>query len=695
MKSVGKFRWWGYGSVIGVLSLVPVASAELSSAHNDPNQITFTNISLDSDSGIDYRRAASPILQAVYDAVKIKPFLSLQELYSASFRRASPGVAVLDFNGNGYMDIFVTNGPGRANSLYKNLLPETGELRFADVGIAAGVGAADMDAVGVCYGDINNSGHSDLLVLGRMENNRLFLNNGDGTFTHAVNSGLEGGAQGHTACAMGDINGNGLLDVFVGNSFDWYHREAIHSDLYSYNHPNDLYLNQGNASFVNVSEESGIRNLFNVPEGDATITWAVAMVDINGNGHLDIIHGDDNGGLPPSSFAGVDRGYIQLFQNDGAGNFTNVTGQSGATAHASAWMGVAFGDLNCDGHLDFFMTNVGDYFFPHLGLPTPPGLDSSRWSLALGGDSGIFTFPDLGELLVTPFGWGAGIADYDNDGDADIIYFGGMDTVPFQLADNPGVILKNHDCTAEFTWDRLATIGNAERTQRQEVLGLALGDLNNNGFVDIVTVSSQYVPETIPLVPMNVRWGSVFDAVAAFLPIFTPIGPMEWEWSGREVEEGFLDVMLNSASNGNNWVKIRTMGTVGLTSQGAVNRDGIGAVVQFTPQGGKTSMSPVLGGSSHMSQHSLVQGFGLGQATRGTVDILWPGGTRNRLYDMQASETLTIPEIPCSFSAPWPNRRAYRACVDNALAELVENGTIDASFAERLEKSALKAFNDQ
>jgi enediyne biosynthesis protein E4 len=667
------------------LTLLPGEAA----SNGGSTQITYTNIALNPGSGIDFRRAPSPALQAVYDSIKIKPFMSFAELYAAPlWPHGSPGVAILDYDNDGDEDVFVTNGPGRPNSLYRN----QGAGTFTDVGVAAGVGAVDMDATGVCYGDLDNDGDEDLLVLGRMEPNRLFRNNGNGTFTQLLDSGLSDTIKGHSGCTMGDIDNDGLLDVFVANSFDWLNREAVYSDLYSFNHPNELYLNQGGNHFLNVSATSGVLALYNFPAGEGSITWAQAMVDLDQDGDADIIHGDDNGGLPPSGFAGVDRGYVQLFENDGAGHFTNVTGQSGSTTRSSAWMGISFGDLNCDGHMDFFMSSAGDYFFPQFGIATPPNLDSSRWMLALSDGSGGYVDTNLANIGVTNFGWGTGIADYDNDGDSDIIYYGSLDTTPVFWSDNPGTVLSNQDCSATFDWDRAATAATAERTLRQEVKAVALGDLNADGFVDIVTASGQYVPEQIPLVEANTKWGGAFDSAAFYLPTFTPIGPFEWEWTGVDSEDGFLDVKLSSAGNGNKWVKIRTKGTKGLTTHGRVNRDGIGAIVRFTPKSGKTSMTPVLGGSSHLSQHSLVQGFGLGIQTSGTVEIFWPGGVRNRLYNVLAGERLTLPEIPCSFSGSWPSRTAYTMCVDTALNQLVANGTITGSFRSRLRKSAIDAF---
>src|SRR6185436_7643864 len=102
------------------------------------------------------------------------------------------------------------------------------------------------------------------------------------------------------------------------------------------------------------------------------------------------------------------------------------------------------------------------------------------------------------------------------------------------------------------------------------------------------------------------------------------------------------------------------------------------AIVYFTPVGNSQRvMSPVLGGSSHMSEHSLVQGFGLGIKGQGTVDILWPGGVKNRLGGVKNGERLTIPEVPCDYSLnSWGSVTAFDACENAAVNELIANGTI-------------------
>lgn len=659
-----------------------------------PPPVTFADLT--TSLGITYKRAPSTTI-GTYDAVKIKPFVSnLENNQIAGKHNGAPGIAVLDFDGDGDQDIFVTNGPGRPNSLYKNLLTETGSLAFVDVGAAAGLAATDMDATGTCYGDIDNDGDPDILVLGRMEDNRLFRNNGDGTFTEITSSaGVGGGPLGHTHCSMGDVDGDGLIDIFVANTYDWTRQDAIFTNAFSFNHHNQLYVNRGGNVFEDVSVSSGMHKLQNVPPGDATITWAAALVDYDQDGDLDIILADDQGAFNPGIFAGLDRGLIQIFQNDGTGKFTNVTSRSGDAMLASSWMGLSFGDVNSDGHLDMFATNVGDYLVQQYGIPTPPGYSTSRWFL--GAADGKFQASanpgDPGPLGGSPFGWSTAMFDYDNDGDTDIAFYGAMDIGPFITADNPGVILSN-DGNANFTWDRAATLSSAEKVQRSQVNSMAIGDLNNDGFFDIVHVSGHYVGSNMPIVPWHQKWGGPFDQVAFYAPAFMPIGPFEWEWAGRDPEEGPMGVQISSASNGNGWVKIGVQGTKDLTNEGKVNRDGIGAIIKFTPKKGKQAMVPVLAGSGHAGQHSMIQGFGLGTAKEGDLEVFWPGGVSNRLYKVEPGETVTMPEIPCDFRATYPGgKKGYEACVNGALNQLFFRGAITADFANRLRDSAKKAWS--
>jgi enediyne biosynthesis protein E4 len=680
-----------FGLCLGAFTALALLPASAAAAP------TYTDIALGDGAGISYRRIESAT-DAQFDAIKLLPFMSQQELNATPlFPRGAPGVAIFDYDRDGDQDIYVSNGPGRANSLYRSKRAQGGGTNFEDVASAAGVAATSMDSTGVCYGDVDNDGDDDLYVLGRMEPNRFFRNNGNGTFTDiTAAAGLGAGIFGHTSCSMGDLHNDGLLDIAVSNTFDWARQDAIFTDLFDFNHANQLFKNQGGNVFSDVSASSGFQNLTPaLPPDVATISWSIAMVDIDLDGDVDVMHTDDQAAMPPAVFAGVNRGYVQIFLNNGSGALTNATHATPnptdpLNAEPGQWMGLSFGDIDCSGTMDYFATSLGSNFVQQFGAPVPPTLFNSRWYL--GNGNGTFTNP--GTAPPGPFGWGTAMIDYDNDGDTDITYFGNMDGGPFISADNPGIMLSNQGCTANFAPDFAAFGATAERNQRSEIKGVAVGDLNDDGYADLVHAAAQ-IGTNLPMVPFLYAelFGGPHAHHAMYMPTFMNIGPNEWEWGGLTTDDGTLGVQISSGGT-NRWAKFTLRGSVGTTPAGKVNRSGIGAVVFFKPRNGKQVMSPVLGGSSHESQHSLTQMFGLGTASTGTVEVLWPGGARNRLYDVEKSERLTLPEIPCSFTASWPSKNAYKQCVNKALNDLKNAGVINNAYRQRLRDSAIQAYED-
>jgi hypothetical protein len=660
--------------------------------------VAFQDIAAGDNAGITYRRVPSAS-QAIFDAFTHQPVYTFNDLpFTPLESRGMPGVAILDFDGDDDLDLYVTNGPGAENSLYSNQLQETGQVTFVEVGPAAGVGAVAQDSTGVCFGDVDNDGDEDLYVLGNHEPNLLFENQGDGAFTDITqSSGTGAGNWTSSSCAMGDVNGDGLLDIVVANTYtDWTNQLTYYGVPFAYNEHNQLFLNTGDNVFVDVSATSGIENLAGFPpelDGTAGISWAVAMVDYDLDGDVDLIFGQDQS-APLAKDGGVDHGFIRIFQNDGTGYFVDAT-LAANMDHVGQWLGLSFGDLNCDGSMDIFGGNVGDYGYTIL-YPVflyDLGQYATRWFL--GQPDGTFTDPGVGDLIATPFGWGTSMTDYDNDGDTDVVFYGGsVGGCLFVESSNPGTILQNDGCSANFTIDADALAGSTNHTRRT-VMGLATGDLDRNGFVDIVSISSHDQPEPIPLWRFPISYGSPFDANAWYVPISYPTETFGvYTWSGDEYPNGTLSIEINDGDNGNKWAQVELLGTIGLTSGGSVNRDGIGAVVKFTPKRGDTVMQPILGGSSRGSQDSLMAEFGLGSANKGTVEVLWPGGVRNRLYNVHQFERVVFPEIPCSFDGDWDKPSEYHACVKDTLDELVQAGVLDHHDRARFLSSAMKALHD-
>ena len=657
---------------------------------NETN-ITYEDIAANGSAGISYLRGESAV-DVIYDEIKQRDVMFMEDgVGIPANSRGAPGVAIFDYDNDGDMDIYVTNGPNKANSLYQNQLSETGAIGFIDKGETAGADATSQDSTGVCYGDIDNDGDTDILVLGNGQGNKLLENNGDGTFSDITEESGIGNSQFHaSSCSMGDVNNDGLLDFVVANTFPPENRIP----LMSFDHDflmqhNQLFTNQGDNVFADTSAESGIQNI-------ARITWAIALVDYDHDGDADLIVADDQGPRAPAIYGGQDKGYIRIYNNNGTGSFTDLTHQLGMDQFG-AWMGLTFGDLNADGILDMFATNIGDYtsIFTAPFFAFEPAVDEWHSSWFFGDENGGFTRQFVASTLgATPFGWGASMFDYDNDGDNDIIYHGGLDVGFFMDGSNAGALL-NNDGDGNFSRDVVA-LSNSTDHVRRNVRGVAVGDLDNDGFVDMVSVSNQNWPDYAPLVPYpSAPLGSEFDHDVFIWPTFSQVDPLDMSqgfvWNGIEPEDGTLSVELSSADNGYRWASLEVVGAKGLTAKGEVNRDGIGAIVSFTPKDGNVVVKPVLGGASYASQDSLVMTFGLADRKSGTVDILWPGGTKNRLYDVKAGERLSIPEIPCSYEDDGMRVQQYSACVKQALKDFRAKGIVGGKLQGRLMSSAMRA----
>lgn len=686
MKKLKNFQY-----LFVALALVPIT---IQTAH----AVTFEDVTNGVIDGSPYARTPSAT-KAILEQMQLVPTIAKSDIPFIPFETNGwPGVAIFDYDNDGDLDLYVTNGPGSSNSLYQNQYVQTGLLSFVDVASESGVAANSQDSSGVCYGDIDNDGDHDLLVLGDGEGNLLFENEGNGKFVDiTAHSNLAGGVYNSKSCSLGDIDNDGLLDVAITNAVENSSSLSGFVVPFALNQPNQLFINLGDNAFGDVSDTSGFRTHTGLLEENnslPTITWAVSMVDYDMDGDVDIFTADDQVFLPPAHLGGVDRGIIHLFRNDGTGKFEDVTDVAG-TRQLGGWMGLSFGDLNCDNQMDFFATNAGNQAgliasSIFVGNPFIPYDLNSRWFL--GQADKTFTDQGVGEFSATPFGWGTSINDFDNDGDQDIVFYGGLDAAAFVIATNPGSVLLNNDCSANFSYDPDAV---GQRHARRNVHGLASGDLNNDGFVDIVSVSNFNAPEPIPLVPTGFDLASPFDPFANQIPLLFPSSdPNTLIWTLFEFDLGTLSIEVNSADSSNKWAKVALVGTKGITGHGNVNRDGIGAVVQFTPKKGKTVMHPVLGGSSHLSQDSLSITFGMGQAERGLVDVLWPGGVKNRFYELRSGEAVVLPEIPCSYDSGLA-RNEYKKCLRVALKEIAGSDiNLSRKMVKRLYASAMEAYEE-
>ena len=705
-----KNYWW---VIVGYLGTGGVAHA---------SEITFDDIARESSSGLEYQRTPSErvsIVEAVLEeASAVDPATGEPRGYLFPFDavrspikpRGIPGIVVFDYDSDGDQDAYVTNGPGSANSLFKNQLVETGVLSFVDVASSAGVAAVDQDSAGAVAGDLDNDGDQDLIVLGAPGVNRVFENVGGGLFWEVTDfAGLGDEQFISQSASLGDINSDGLLDLFIANGTDYNRQNAIFEPFpvdpetgEPINFPNRLYLNQGGMAFRDVSEESGIlvqQGFIDGFERFPSMTHACVMFDYDRDGDIDILSGNDQALITPAEFGGTDRGLWHLHENDGTGHFVDVNKQRGV-GEAGSWMGVAVSDYNSDGRLDFFGSNLG-FYAAAAGVSFPAATYNSRYYLQQ--EDGSYV-GEVGDAFggASVFGWGASPFDFDNDGDIDIIFHGGLDIGPFYVADNPGAMYEN-DGKANFVANFTA-LANSTNHNRRSVHGVAVGDLNNDGFPDMLSAANVSYPEgpLAPFEPAGSVWDPVFDdngvpvAGAVLYPLTTPT-----EDPGRllvnpelgAIENGTLSVEVSSGDNGNKWLKLNPVGTVGLLRDGRNNRDGIGAIMTVKPRHASISATQVVvAGASYASQDSRLLTFGLGGArSAATVDIQWPGGVRNRLYNVSHNQTVTLPEIPCSFDADVSFRK-HKLCVSRAIHKLKKRRVVSKTEAVKLWAGQLRAY---
>ncbi|MGA9055776.1 MAG: CRTAC1 family protein [Terriglobia bacterium] len=392
------------------------------------------------------------------------------------------GVAVFDYNKDGRPDIFFTNGanittlkkdsPKFSNRLFRN----DGHGVFTDVTQQAGLAGSGYDN-GVAVGDYDNDGYPDLFVAG-VHRNTLYHNNGDGTFTDVTaKAGLdrwndpEYGPLWTITAAWVDVNNDGLLDLFVLNYLQWdCQKEPLcgFADTYDYcsprfykGQPNQLFLNKGDGTFQDVSEEWGIRA--HVGKG-----MGVGMADYDLDGRPDL-------------FVTNDAYYNFLFHNTGQ-KFEEVALQEGvALAEDGAFisgMGLDFRDFNNDGYPDIVTVALNNQTFPIFRNMGGRGFEEITY------ESG------MRELSRSMSGYGPGLFDFDNDGWKDLfVTRGHVEALP-----KPGTEIEQYNTVfrnlgAGGKWQALTEEAGLNASPPARHRGCAFGDFDGDGRVDVVVTA--------------------------------------------------------------------------------------------------------------------------------------------------------------------------------------------------------------
>jgi hypothetical protein len=500
------------------------------------------------------------------------------------------GVALLDYDNDGRLDIFFTNGakiddpmpdgklPDKSDPKFSNrLYHQSSNGTFTDVTEKAGLTGIPQNHydMGVAVGDYDNDGFEDMYVTG-FGGNTLYHNNGDGTFTDVTKKAGVAASGWNTSAGFLDYDNDGKLDLFVTRYVDWTFKTNRYCGeekpgYRAYCHPDNyegvtsiLYHNDGNGTFTDVSEKAGIAKSIGKGLG-------VSFADYDGDGFTDI-------------FVANDSVQCFLFHNNGNGTFSEVGLFKGVGYNEDgktfAGMGTDFSDYDNDGLPDVIVTD----------------LSNERYMLFRNNGDGSFrdvtNQSGVGGATLAFAGWSTRFFDYDNDGWKDLFVAQShvMDTIE-KTAPNlrymqPPLLLRNQ--AGHFS---RVSPGEAFRKEWAG-RGAAFGDLDNDGDVDVVVSNA-----------------------------------------GQ-----YAYVLRNDGGNRNQWLGIATIGTKS-------NRDGIGARVKVVSASGLTQYFTVNTAVGYLSASDKRLVVGLGSdVTAKLVEIRWPSGTIQRLENVKAGQFLRVTE---------------------------------------------------
>ncbi len=496
------------------------------------------------------------------------------------------GCAFFDYDNDGWMDIYLVNSgkcdffiPARPlrNALYRNNRDGT----FTDVTEKAGVGGGGY-GMGAAVGDYNGDGFPDLYVT-QYGRSILYRNNGDGTFTDVTEQAGVAAPGWASSAVWFDYDNDGRLDLFVARFVD-FDKSKHHScgapnipaikGMNEYCYPRVytpmaswLFHNNGDGTFTDVSQKMGISD-------NPGKSWGVVATDINNDGWMDLFVANDT----VANF---------LFVNRGGKRFEEIGFTAGVAfgegGKARSGMGVDSADLNQDGWMDLFVSNLNYEFF---------GLYQNRHDETfddLAAPSGIANATKLMS------GWGLKFFDYDNDGNLDLILANGHpDDLIERIYDNvkyrePLLLFNN-------SGNRLTNV-SAESgpafSSPMSARGLALGDFNNDGAVDVLVSCNNEAPV----------------------------------------------LLRNNVGSQNHWLGLRLVGK-------KANIDAVGARVTYQAGALKRSRMKV-GGGSYLSSHDPRLVLGMGKnAKMDWLEIHWPqpSGLKQRLIGLPIDRYITIHE---------------------------------------------------
>jgi hypothetical protein len=500
--------------------------------------------------------------------------------------------AACDYDNDGDVDLYVTNSKlGYPGYLYRN----NGDFTFTDVGEEAGVARVNEShgvSMAAVFGDYDNDGHRDLYII-KWGCNRLFHNNGDGTFADVTEASGTGDCGNANGVIWIDYDGDRDLDLYVGNYFpyvDLWNLEDVrmmhdHYEAAQNAGPNVLYRNNGDGTFTDVAPELNI--------ADSGWTLDVGCGDIDDAGTMGIYSAND---------FGRDRIYVYK----GKQGFVDVS-ENAIGIDTRKGMNAEFGDYNNDGFLDIIVANITTDEFLKEGNCLYESLGDGSY-VDVGVETGIWH---------GGWSWGIKFVDYDNDGDLDIYNANGFVSAG-----------------EENWWFDLATFATAINGDPEDAnTWPVMGDKSCSGHE-----------------PNRLFRNDGFDG---FIEIAEEAG-VDCRLDGRGIaladydNDGDIDMFLtnqnakpvmyrNDVGNKYNWLQLHLEGTKS-------NRDAIGAFIKLTA-GDLFQVRQIAAGNGYACQQMRRVHFGLGDAQAvDKIEIRWPSGTIQVIESPGINKIITVVE---------------------------------------------------